>query len=574
MRQVSPVYTRSLRYLCLLRVRRTFTTRSALFSSSIDDSQFTTLGDASDIERDQFFKYTWGTWLKNDEAEKSKRYTPFAIGGINEIIRRLRDQSSKDQPSHVVSLASLSEGKNNRIYLAELDDGSEYILRIPYPLDWSRDARKARIQSEVATMDFLRKKWGMLIPEVISWCPTADNPLEREYILMEFISPKYQSKNFENLMQSWDPMGSTVLQRATVLKVIVLLMDKILATRFSAFGSLYFTEDVSPDLQNKLPYEGEEDKELIDRWRIGPTVEKKFWQPGVHEAGVIDRGPCMTPSDYLLATATAHITAYTNLLKDPAIASSELGSYLPTWIATYRQYATLTPALIPSDVQGDSDILSPRLHHPDLNPMNVLVDRSGNDPNEPFASAYLLDWEGSAIKPFLFHGAPDFIHYRGYKIYKKEEIEDYDSLPPEQKAQIDYMIAATSNQFSFEFIIKHSFPTLINAYSPRAKLVAEPYNVAMTTDYDYHPLEITDLRETLIKSKHWSAVTDNMLVSPVNFTEEEIEKQAKDAESWELTLSKLPFYSTKGWVPQDMFEKYVKEGKLVKNDNGEYILRS
>ncbi|KAK9239012.1 hypothetical protein V1525DRAFT_425012 [Lipomyces kononenkoae] len=573
MRQAGFVSARSLGRLSL-QLRRPFTTRSTLLSSSIDDSKFTTLGDASEAERDQFFKYTWGTWLKNDETEKLKRYTPFAIGGINEIVKKLRDQSSKESPSHVVSLASLSEGKNNRIYLAELDDGSEYVLRIPYPLDLSRDARKARIQSEVATMDFLRKKWGMLIPEVISWCPTADNPLEREYIMMEFISPNRQNKNYENLMQSWDPMGATVLQRATVLRVIVSLMEKILATKFSAFGSLYFTEDVSPDLQNKLPYEGEEDKELIDRWRIGPTVEKKFWQPGIEEANVIDRGPWYTPSDYLLATATAPITAYTNLLKNPAVASSELGSYLPTWIATYRQYAALTPALIPSDIQADSDLLSPRLHHPDLNPMNVLVDRSDKDSNEPFTSAYLLDWEGSSIKPFLFHGTPDFVHYRGYKIYKKEEIEDYDSLQPEQKAQIDYMIAATSNQFSFEFMIKHSFPTLINAYSPRAKLAREPYTVAMATDYDYHPMEITDLREALVKSKHWSAVTDNIMASPVNFTEEEVEEVAKDVEKWEQVLSKLPFYSTKGWVPQDMFERYLKEGKLAKNDSGEYSLIS
>ncbi|KAK9252082.1 hypothetical protein V1507DRAFT_462610 [Lipomyces tetrasporus] len=572
MRRALHVCTRSSRSLYSLAQVRKFTTRSPLLSSSIGDSDFTTLGDASDVERDQFFKYTWGTWLKNDESEKAKRYTPFAIGGINEIIRKSRNQSDRVSPSHVVSLASLSEGKYNRIYLAELDDGSEYILRIPYPLDLSRDARKARIQSEVATMDFLRRKWAMLIPEVISWCPTADNPLEREYILMEFISPNYQNKRYENLMQSWDPMGSSVLERATVLKVIVSLMDKILATRFSSFGSLYFTEDVSPDLQNKLPYEVEEDNELVDRWRIGPTVEKKFWQPGLDEAGTIDRGPCTSPSDYLLASATAHITAYTNLLKDPAIPSSELGSYLPSWIETYRQYAALTPALIPSDIPADSDLLSPRLHHPDLNPMNVLVERSGNDPNEPFASAYLLDWEGSAIKPFLFHGAPDFINYRGYKIYKKEEVEGYDSLPPEQKAQIDYMIAATSNQFSFEFMIKHSFPTLINAYSPRAKLVTEPYSVAMATDYDYHPLEITDLREALIKSTHWSAVTDNLLVSPLNFSEAQIEEQSKGAEKWEQTLSNLPFYSTKGWVPQDMFEKYVEEGKLMKNERGEYVL--
>lgn len=539
---------------------------------SAGDDHFTTIDSSSEDERDQFYRYTWGSWLKNDKAEKDKRYTPFSVGGINEIVRQFRNQKDTVAPSSVVSIASLSEGKHHRIYLINMDDGKQYILRIPYPLDLSWEARRARMQSEVATMDFMRKKWGLLIPEVVSWHPTGDNPIEREFIMMEYIAPE-GNRTMANLMSRWDPMAGSVASRAPVLRVVIDLMERILATRFNGYGSLYYTADVDSALQDKLPYDGEENPEFVDRWRLGPTVESCFWQNGIDHVGSTDRGPWYTPQDYLAAVARAHIMAYRTLLSDPMVGTSELGLYLPTWLDTYDKYAYIAPRLIP-DVPADSDLLSPRLCHPDMDPTNILVDvgsLTGGGIENPYSSPYLLDWEGSSIKPYFLHGAPKFVNYNGYKIYKKEEVESYDLLPEQQRRQVDYMIAATANQFSFEFLVKHTFPTLINAFSPHVKALRDPYRVATASDYKYHPLEIVDLRDSLIKAQQAQLPELKDLDAKGVFTEQEIEQHDQITVEWDKIIQSSPFYSTKGWVPQDMYEQLVNSGELVKDAKGNYV---
>ncbi|KAK9457103.1 kinase-like domain-containing protein [Dipodascopsis uninucleata] len=553
-----------------LRGHRVFSSRQILLNlPQSPKSSYTVLNNGSNDEREAFFKYSWGSWAKDDTGEKAKRYTPFRIEGVADILNQALDVPETVTSPAVKSITSLSEGKHHRIYLIEASNESQYILRLPYPLDLSKEARKRRLQSEVATMDFVSKKWGLLVPKVLSWCPTDENPIEREYILMEYIGPK-GSSNVENLMRKWDPMNSDVAARAKVLKTIVELLEKILATRFNAFGSLYFTQDVSTELQNKLPYNDETDNELIDRWRIGPSVEKCFWQNGIDGESDVNRGPWSTPEEYLVATANSQLVALQNLLNNEST-NRELKKYLPTWISVYKKYSELAPHLIPK-LPNDSDVLSPRLYHPDLSPLNVLVDCSVRDEasNEIFTNPYLLDWEGSTIKPFFLHGAPEFVQYNGYKVFKKEEVAGYDQLPSQQRAQVDFMIAATTNQFSFEFMFNQFFPTLINSYSPNVKLIRDPYRAAMSADYRYHPMEIVDFRDALIKTqKEWPFIFDSE--PPFNFSESEIAEHSTELQQWEQIISGLPFFSTKGWMPQDMFESAVNSGDLLKDKSGDYV---
>ncbi|KAK9469196.1 hypothetical protein V1512DRAFT_288405 [Lipomyces arxii] len=553
--------------------RRTiFTGRKQL---NINDPEFVTLDRESEKDRDVVFKYNWGSWVRNDSIEKRKRYTPFKLSGVSEVVKRARDQASD---LRVESLVSLAEGKHHRIFLVDMNDGAQYILRIPYPLDYSKAARRARVQSEVATMDFMRKKRNMLIPEIISWSPTADNPLEREYILMEYIAPDSKGRQMETLMQKWDPITEDVHQRGAVLRVIVDLLDDVLSTKFNAFGSLYFTEDVCPELQNNLPYENETDKELVDRWRIGPTVEKKFWQPGINQIDSVDRGPWYTPADYLAATANAHVTAYTNLLKDRFSVSPELYSKLPQWRKAYEQYAKLAPRLIPDSVPPDAPILAPVLWHPDIDPLNILVNSQNELTNSdaPFTSAYLLDWEGACIKPYMFHGAPKFIEYTGQKIYNIDDVEGFNAFSDRVKALVLYMVASTLNEYTFEHLINKELPTLINAYSPNAKLLREPYKAAMRTDYHFEPQEIVQFESALLKTQiNWPELTAHGLISPVDYTEDEaarIENERKEFE--ERVTTEIPFYSTKGWAPQNVFEDAVNKGEIVRIEGGDYILKS
>ncbi|KAK9479014.1 hypothetical protein V1514DRAFT_329682 [Lipomyces japonicus] len=547
------------------RLGRQFATSAARRIKSEPDVTYTTLNNENAQEREQFFKYTWGSWTTNDDFEKARRYTPFSIEGVAEIVRRTKNLKTDDL--YLTSIASISEGRHHHIYLAEFNDETKYVLRIPYPLGLSPAARKARMQSEVATMDFAKKKWKLQVPEVISWSPTADNPLESEYVLLELIDTS--SGGYTNLMRKWDPIGGTVKERALVIKSIIDQLEKLLATRFNAFGSLYFTDDVTGELQSRLPYSDEEDASLIDRWRIGPTVEKSFWLPGIDEVDTIDRGPWSDPKDYLRAYANAQVTALKNTFSKSEN-NNGASTDLAHWIEEFQKFQTLAPNLVP-EVPEDSDLLSPRLSHPDLSPINILA-KIENSENEDFkiADTFLLDFEGSSIKPFFLHGTPEFVRYDGYKVYKKEEISQYEELPLELKQQVDFMLAATASQYTYEFLFSQAFPTLISAYSPNVKILTESYRAVSSADFQYHPKEVLDVTASLIKTqKEWQFTSDK---SPLlHYTEEEIAKNDQDLEQWQKEASQIPFYSTKGWVPEDIFEESIKSGSLVKDEQGNYV---
>lgn len=72
---------------------------------------------------------------------------------------------------------------------------------------------------------------------------------------------------------------------------LVELEAKFSTVEFSQIGSLYYKEDVSPELQKRPLYaEGMED-EFSERFRIGPILDRVFYHKG-RDLLQADRGPC------------------------------------------------------------------------------------------------------------------------------------------------------------------------------------------------------------------------------------------------------------------------------------------
>lgn len=70
------------------------------------------------------------------------------------------------------------------------------------------------------------------------------------------------------------------------------LMSNLASIPFSQYGSIYYKEDVDPRLQERPLYaEGIDEDELSGRFRIGPSVERRFYRGGRAHLPV-DRGPC------------------------------------------------------------------------------------------------------------------------------------------------------------------------------------------------------------------------------------------------------------------------------------------
>ncbi|KAG5367460.1 Altered inheritance of mitochondria protein 9 [Yarrowia sp. C11] len=555
-----------LRTVCKRAVPRLNAASGLRFQSSKPDSGpetvFTSLNEENDPNRDAFFKYTWGTWLKNNEAERAKRETRFSIEGLAEVIKSL-PQSGKapieaETEIKVTQLASLHEGKHHRVYRVDVDDGKQYVLRIPYGLG-SELFRKKRIQSEVATMDFVREKVAndrFLVPEVHSWNATVDNPLDSQYTLMDFFAGR------DTLMKHWNPVAQEMTERASKIKPVVDIYSALLQPEFTRYGSLYFTEDVSSKDASVLAYKGAENdkKELADRWRIGPTTESRFWKNSLPEDSPM-RGPWETAEEYIEATAAINLHNLAELSKNgdrnPAVVASA--------VATYEKYQQLSSQLLLRPEVENDNLFSARMAFGDLHPINVLVEGQKDIAESTLA---LVDFENTAIKPALLIGTPDYVRYGGLKLFKTEDIPNYDKLSDQEKAQVNYMIAQTQNAFTFEFLLNNEAPEFINSFSPRVKRLAEPVRLALNPLYLEDHL---DLSEEMIKlQQDWTPIMGMEREFPVHWTNEEFEKQAKDFAEWNQKAMSTPFFQTKGWVPQDMFEQLFGNGLLDKTESGDY----
>lgn len=528
-----------------------FAVQNLKYSTAPDERFEVNVEDADSIDTKNFFKYSWGRWLVNDEKERAMRETKFSIKGLvdllTEKVNYLENKPENAQLS-IKTIEPYHEGKHHKIYRVQLGDGRQYALRIPYAIG-HEEYRKARMQSEVATMDFLKRKHEVIMPSVIAWSPTKDNRLGSEYMLLDFVSG-------DLLMKQWQPSSTDIQAKSATIKPAVDLMSTIVDTAFNKYGALYFIEDVASQYQNDLPYEGETNRELVDRYRIGPTTESRFWKGPTSQFAEKFRGPWTSMQDYLNATADVQI-AYTENLMSGSSANKE---DLQKTLDTFKRYKELTPILFdPKGEQLNSDIIASRLHHPDLNPINI-IHRSDK--------TYLLDVENTALRPFILHGAPQFVKHRGPKIFKKEDIPEYETMSEQEKQAVDFYICQTQNQFAFEYLFKSAKPELFGAFSPsvkrRQEIVHSELHVSAGTkeylDLDYDILRL---------AQEWAYLGVERQF-PLSYSETELQQYVDNMDAWNQHVMENPFIETKGWVPQHMFEQLLGQGIIERQDNGDF----
>lgn len=310
---------------------------SRRFISKEPEKVYTNLADINDPKRDNFFKYTWGTWLKNDKLEKEKRMTKFSLSGLNSVLDDIYVQATNNtkntftgnkekesQESEIAAplvnknrtislpnnievtklgtlnpnekavtiktIASIHEGKHHRIYKVQtnLSDEKSFVLRIPYALDDDKATIAHRIRSEVATLDFLDLQLKLDVPRVICFAPDDGNPLGVPFILQEYVDGSL-------LMKDWNPLlddktlkienadGTTEnpeLQSLTkVIKTVADFHAKLNSVSFNGSGSLYFKNDEALKSEKTIGnISNDIASNLKDRWVLGPTVERRLWK--------------------------------------------------------------------------------------------------------------------------------------------------------------------------------------------------------------------------------------------------------------------------------------------------------
>lgn len=97
-------------------------------------------------DHENFYKYTSGRWLWDEDARLQERYKHFDVPALKDIAARAVGAKA------CVTITKLAEGGFNKVFRLVMDDDSVVIARIPMP---NAGPPFLTVASEVATMDFV-----------------------------------------------------------------------------------------------------------------------------------------------------------------------------------------------------------------------------------------------------------------------------------------------------------------------------------------------------------------------------------------------------------------------------------
>lgn len=106
-------------------------------------------GSTPDSDYEDFFRYTSGRWLWDEERQLRDRYRRFNVRKLQEI------SANSIGSEKCVSMIKVAEGGYNKIFRLIMDDGKVAIARIPNP---NAGPKFYTTASEVATMEFVSPK--------------------------------------------------------------------------------------------------------------------------------------------------------------------------------------------------------------------------------------------------------------------------------------------------------------------------------------------------------------------------------------------------------------------------------
>ena len=136
-------------------------------------------------------------------------------------------------------------------------------------------------------MDYARNVLSLPVPRVRAWSARSEkttNPVGAEFILMEKVEG-------DLLYTRWWSDKSVNLKQ--IMEDIAVMENRFVSHSFSHIGSLYYKEDLPPDLQERPLYspQSKPDGDAHERFRIGPLVDWTVWR-GSRAVLDVDRGPC------------------------------------------------------------------------------------------------------------------------------------------------------------------------------------------------------------------------------------------------------------------------------------------
>ncbi|KAK3370745.1 kinase-like domain-containing protein [Lasiosphaeria ovina] len=265
----------------------------------------------------------------------------------------------------------------------------KYLMRIPLPVD-----PFFKTESEVATMEYVRKHTTFPVPQVVAYASSASNELGYEWILMEKM-PGVSVSEFWDETMPFDAKKRLAIDIAGHMKTLLQL-------RFPLLGNLYFS-DIWPQV-NHTPVTWQKhdpDRKLSDpddnlgldpAFVVGRMVSPSFYSDKrlLLQA---HRGPYGTARDLVVARIDLLGQRIRRLTPKPGTEyychlDESLAEGGPEVLEAFDELRQVAPRIF-GDAEGPED--AKVLWHNDLSANNVLVNP------DTFALTGVIDWESAGI---------------------------------------------------------------------------------------------------------------------------------------------------------------------------------
>lgn len=395
---------------------------------------------------------SWSKYLPDERLKWTEGYNSTPIWPSEPNLAIIRQTASSvligekagTNVDNQLAVHFLADGARHKIYeVTHPSWTTSYLFRVAIPLDPS-----LKMESEMATMEFVRRRTTIPVPKPVAWSTSAANPLGFEWCLLEK-APGLELREVWRTIP-WEEKLRVVDQIAGIMAQLWDVTNK-----FDEIGSVYF-EDSKP----KPPRENGETRPFTTAGQlsasgfyIGTSVDPAFFS-GRRCYIQSNRGPFRSSGEWVRAllevewefikTAKSLLLSKSdmpNVLNEEQwkdLVRDEIGldeddlEDFGDFKQSYQSYQRLLPLVF-----GDQDSIASgkrpfSLYHEDLRSANIIVNPSTYEITDIIdweQTTTIPDWYGIDYPAFL-RGDDPFDEYDGKKtpVTYDSEDEEYNAV--------------------------------------------------------------------------------------------------------------------------------------------------
>ncbi|KAF1940271.1 kinase-like protein [Clathrospora elynae] len=326
--------------------------------------------------------------------------------------------------------------------------GPDYLLRVSLPVD-----PRLKTESEVATINFIRKETDMPVARIVAFDSDNQNELGFEWILMEMM-PGTTLRNMWRKI-SW-------YAKETLVRQLAVYQSQLFAKQFRRIGNLFHSDNSTGEKCEGL-------QQGSESFVLGPIVSLVFFW-GDHLTHDVSRGPFDTSHDWLQSRLE-----FVRVDQELILKASDDEDDIEDAEFTKELAGLLTQA-IPDVFSARLSEAEPSvLFHNDLSMQNILVDGDGK-------LTAVIDWECvSAVPLWRACQFPQFLEGRARddKPVREEYAPDSEDERREVAASPDALGSESVNELYCEHLLEYEQTLLRRVFMECMESLTPDWNTTL-----------------------------------------------------------------------------------------------